>query len=149
MIYFFPRVSVTVARCILVQARRYLSTRRIRGIYWSLNVKIPCFLTCVPSRFEGVNFPGIAPTRYKFSRNLVYLVRGKVRVSEQFHTFYPGTPNRNVVGGREKCLHANQTTQRPFRDANDECQPTGAGRGAHLALLGAALGLLRLATRGG
>jgi hypothetical protein len=25
-------------------------------------------------------------------------IRGKVRVSEQFHTFYPGTPNRNVVG---------------------------------------------------
>ena len=60
------------------------------------------------------------------------LVGGKVRVSEQFHTFYPGTPNRNVVGGREKCLHANQTTQRPFRDANDECQPTGAGRGAQV-----------------
>ena len=80
---------------------------------------------------------------------VLIIVRGKVRVSEQFHTFYPGTPNRNVVGGREKCLHANQTTQRPFRDANDECQPTGASRGAHLALLGAALGLLRLATRGG
>ena len=60
--------------------------------------------------------------------------------------FLPGHPFRNVVGGREKCLHANQTTQRPFRDANDECQPTGAGRGAHLALLGAALGLLRQAT---
>jgi hypothetical protein len=46
-------------------------------------------------------------------------------------------------------LHAHQTTQRPFRDANDECQPTGAGRGAHLALLGAALGLFRQAPRGG
>ena len=71
-LFFSPRVGYRGASCILVQARRYLSTRRIRGIYWSLNVKIPCFLTCVPSRFEGVNFPGIAPTRYKFSRNLVY-----------------------------------------------------------------------------
>ena len=49
------------------------------------------------------------------------------------------TPNRNVVGGREKCLHVNRTTQRPFRHANDECQPTRAGRGARLALLGAAM----------
>ena len=69
---FFPACRLPWRADILVQARRYLSTRRIRGIYWSLNVKIPCFLTCVPSRFEGVNFPGIAPTRYKFSRNLVY-----------------------------------------------------------------------------
>jgi hypothetical protein len=80
---------------------------------------------------------------------IVGVIRGKVLVAEQFHIFYMGTPNRNVVGGREKYLHADQTNHPPFRDANDECQPTGAGRGAHLPLLGAALGLLRVATRGG
>ena len=61
---------------------------------------------------------------------------------------YPPATHRAVVGTREKCSRTNQTAKCPFQDANNESQPAGAGSGAHPAPLGAALGLLRLATMG-
>ena len=70
-------------------------------------------------------------------------------VFKKYSMVHPPTTYHIAVGSREKCSCTNQTTQCPFQDANNESHPAGAGSGAHLAPLGAVLGLLRLATRGG